>query len=136
MSLKAKRTDPATGNETLVEAPELFGEPEVPAVPQMNLELQQSGARLLVESILREYTSDQQDIQWEILQAFFELYRGGAKFGDFLSLFDLAWSDAESQCGLEMNDIGNTYFVQRGQLSERQLFDVRLQVDGDLSKYR
>eukprot|EP00959_Pyramimonas_sp_CCMP1952_P087347 1827397-Pyramimonas_sp.AAC.1 len=35
-----------------------------------------------------------------------------------------------------MNDIGKTYFLLRGaQLSERQHFDLRLRVDGYLSRY-
>ena len=36
-----------------------------------------------------------------------------------------------------MNDIGKSFFLLRGaQLSEKQHFDIRLRVDGDLSRYQ
>ena len=58
------------------------------------------------------------------------------KFGDFLSLQDLALTDAVTQCGLDMGPVGKTYFLLRGaQVTEPQLFDIRLRVDGDLPRY-
>ena len=87
MSLKQERFDPATGQSRVVEAPELFAEAEVEAIlnPQTGaviMAAQDSGAKILVTAILREFTSDRQDLQWEVLTAFFELYRGNASFSD------------------------------------------------------
>ena len=58
--------------------------------------------------ILEEYTTDRQDLLWEVFTTCFELFRGNRKFGDFLALDALALSDTESQRGQQMNDIGNT----------------------------
>jgi hypothetical protein len=129
MSLKRVRTDPNTGIERMVEAPELFAEPAIPgfALNGVDYPAQPPGSQVLVEAILREYTTNAQDLQWEVLSSFFELYRGQSKFADYVSLFDLALSDAETQCGLQMNAIAKTYFFLKGaQLTEKQHFDLRL----------
>ena len=35
-----------------------------------------------------------------------------------------------------MNDVGRTYFLMKGaQLSDRQAFDLRVRVDGNMSRY-
>ena len=55
---------------------------------------------------------------------------------DFVAMHDLALSDAEQQCGLALNAIGKSYVLLRGaQLPDRQHFDLRLRVDGDLARY-
>eukprot|EP00959_Pyramimonas_sp_CCMP1952_P224267 4689431-Pyramimonas_sp.AAC.1 len=80
-----------------MKAPELFAEPA--AAEGQGVLAQESGAKFLVRRILEEYTTDRQDLQWEVLTALFGIFRGNIKFGDFLSLYDMALSDAEAQCG-------------------------------------
>ncbi len=64
-------------------------------------------------------------MQLETLESYFELYRGSSSMEDYLTLHDLAWSDATEQCGLSMNDVGRSFFLLKGaQLSDRQSFDL------------
>ena len=52
-------------------------------------------------------------------------------------MFDIPATDTHNLCGLQLNDVGQSYFLLRGaQLSDRQLFDLRLRVDGDLGRYQ
>ena len=92
MSLKETRYD-EYGNAGVIEAPELFAEPENAQIVNPNngqilVPAQLSGARYLVTKILAEYTADKQDLSWEVLTALFELFRGSQAFGDCLALFD------------------------------------------------
>ena len=71
------------------------------------------------------------------LHSFVDLYRGNQSMEDFQSVHDLAWTDAREQGGFDMDDVGKTFFLLRSaQLSGRQLFVIRMRVDGDLSRYR
>eukprot|EP00959_Pyramimonas_sp_CCMP1952_P377097 7898561-Pyramimonas_sp.AAC.1 len=88
MSLRQQRYDIMTGQMGFVEAPGLFAEPATEAVhigPHA-VPAQESGARFLISKILEEYTTDRQDLQWEVLTAFFDFYCGNSKFGNYLAL--------------------------------------------------
>ena len=64
-----------------------------------------------------------------------ELFHGHNAIEDFQAIFDMTWTDAMEQGGLLMNDVGKSFFLLRSaQLTERQLFDFRMRIDGDLSR--
>ena len=43
-------------------------------------------------------------------KAFFEMYRGNGTIEDYLAMFDLAATDTHNLCGLQLNDVGQSYF--------------------------
>ena len=47
---------------------------------------------------------------------------------------ELAHADATEQCGLQMNSIGQSYFLLEGSnLTDKQRFDIRMRCDGSLA---
>eukprot|EP00959_Pyramimonas_sp_CCMP1952_P417269 8742429-Pyramimonas_sp.AAC.1 len=64
MSLRAQRWSLVTGQQIMIEAPELFAEPANDA-QQVGINMipeQMSGAKFLIQRILEEYTTDRQDL--------------------------------------------------------------------------
>ena len=56
---------------------------------------------------------------------------------DYLNMHDLTLSDTMQLTGLQLHDVGRSYFLLRGaQLSYQQHFDLRLRVNGDLTQYQ
>ena len=71
------------------------------------------------------------------MENFFDLSRGNSSYDEYQAMFDLAWMDVSEQANLQMNDVGKAFWLLRGAgLTDRQLFDLRLRVDGDMSKYQ
>ena len=114
MGMGALRLDMNTAAQRMIEAPELFAEPAheawtSPGGREFPAEI--GGAQLLVRGLRDEFGGDNQDLQWSTLESFFELFRGQASMEDYCSLHDLAYTDYNGLCNLQMNDIGRSYFL-------------------------
>ena len=141
MCLKEERLCPQTGTVRMMEAPDIFSELEYPDWQDPATGVvhpgKPNGSTFLCQAIMAEFSGNAQDLQWQTLAAFIDLYRSNSSFEDFIQLHDLAWIDDQQQGGIAMNEVGRSFFLLRAaQLTERQLFDVRMRVNGDLSKYK
>ena len=135
MQLSQTRLNMTTGALELMPAPELFAEaacdewthPQDGTVfPAMG-----SGASFLIESLKQEFSGNEQDLQWQALNAVLELFREHSAIADNHAVLDLTWTG-----GLYMNDVGRSFFLLRSaQLTERQLNYIIACIDGDLSRY-
>ena len=146
MQLSQMRLNKITGALELSKAPELFAEvaynewihPQDGTVfPTMT-----SGVSFLIESLKKEFSNDEQDrqqefsdnekdLQWQALNAVLELFREHSAIEDYHAVLDLTWTG-----GLYMNDVGRSFFLLRSaQLTERQLNDILVCIDGVLSRY-
>ena len=68
------------------------------------------------------------------LDNFFRLSQGNSSFEDYVTNHELALADATEQCGLQMNSIGQSYFLLEGSnLTDKQRFDIRMRCDGKLA---
>ena len=110
MQLSQVRLNMTTGALETIPAPELFAEVaydewthpiEGTVFPAM-----ESGASFLTESIKQESSGNEQDLQWQALNAVLELFGGSSAIEDFQAAFDMTWTDAAQQGGLRMNEIG------------------------------
>ena len=140
MQLTWSRLDRATLTQVVHVAPKLFALPAEDAVfdPVTGVQIspsELSGAQYLVSKLQSEFSPSAQDLQWQSMISFFDMYRGSQTYEEYQAMHDLAWQDVVSQSNLQMNEVGRTFFLLRGaQLTERQLFDLRLRVDGDLAR--
>ena len=130
----------ATGVRQVFAAPELFAEPAhaewTDPVTGVVHAAELGGVQFLVRSLMEHFGGNQQDISWQSLVAFFEHQRGTMSMEDYLSLQEMAFADAQELSRLELGPVGRSYFMLRGaNLTERQDFDVRLRVNGDLTQY-
>ena len=135
MQLQDTRLDMNTGILTLMVAPEIFAEPaHAPwAGGGVQVGAEVSGATFLCQQLAQRFQAEDQDLQWSALESYFELFRGNASLESFLDLHDLTLTDCMQSTGLQMNDIGRSYFLLRGaQLTNQQHWDLRLRINGDL----
>ena len=109
LSLRATRSDPATGDEYGYVAPELFTAPQVAAynhpVSGLLVDAQPSGAQYLIVRLTAEYFLNNQDLQWSILEDFVDLARGNSSYDECQAMFDLSWQDVCDSSGLTVNDV-------------------------------
>ena len=140
MLLTYSRLDRINNVYNIIPAPELFALEREEAVVDANtgqilVPVELSGAQYLVAALEKEFSPSAQDLQWQTMLSFFDMYRGGQTYEEYQAMHDLAWQDLVSQSGITMNEVGRTFFLLRGaQLTDKQLFDLRLRVDGDLSR--
>ena len=114
MNLSADRLDMASGTIVHMRAPEIFAEPEHAAWVGgggLQVPAEVSGSTFLCTSLAQRFQQEDQDLQWSALESFFELFRGNASLEDFLAMHDLTLVDTMQSTGLQMNDIGKSYFL-------------------------
>ena len=101
----------------------------VPALP--------SGAKLLIDRLTEVYFLDEQDMAWTCLDKFFSFSQGSRDFAAYLLEWDRLLDDARTYGGLQLNEVGqNWLFFSRSNLADKQLADLRLKVNGDLTRFR
>ena len=97
-----------------------------------------AGARVLVNRLLELFFLDDQDLAWTSLDKFFTFQRpSDMDFSTYVIEWDRLLAEAEQHGGLHLGDTGKCWiFWSRSNLPERVLSDLRLKVNGDLSRYR
>ena len=81
---------------------------------------------------------DDQDLAWTSLDKFFSFQRPyDMDFVTYVVEWDRRFEEAEQHGGLQIGDTGKCWlFFSRSNLPERTLADLRLKVNGDLTRYR
>ena len=110
-----------------------------PAVPaqfdQMANVLQpaiRSGAAELIHRIEQRYGLDQQDRVVSSLDGFFDFRRGPISRQEDLNEFEVRWNDAETQAGLQINNVGKNHLpLKYSGISETKPDEIRLHMNGD-----
>ena len=98
---------------------------------------QQSGAWHLLARLRHLFALDDQDIAWTTLDKFFGYTQGNTDFQLYVVEFDRFYQDAEVNAVLEMNEVARCcFFWSKSNLSVKDLSDLRLKVDGDMSRWR
>ena len=97
-----------------------------------------SGIKSLLDKLLELYYLDDQDLAWTSLCKFFQFERRyDMDFGTYVIEWDRLFNDAEAHSGLSINDQGKCWlFWSRANMPDRVLADLRLKVNGDLSRFR
>ncbi len=97
-----------------------------------------SGAKVLLDRLMELFFLDDQDLAWTSLDRFFQFTRPhDMDFANYVVEWDRLFQEAEHHGGLVLGDTGKCWlFWSRSNLPERQLADLRLKVNGDLSRYR
>lgn len=98
---------------------------------------QPAGAMLLLQMLVREFSLQDQDKAWISLERFFEHTGRGDDFFEYDQQFESRYADAVSHGGLAMNDAGLAYlYWSKSGVNEKLIADLRLKVDGDLTRFR
>ena len=98
---------------------------------------QPSGARQLVNALQTQYALEDQDRQWISLEDFFELQGNGNDFFEYDQLFESRYSQAQRYAALQIGDVGLAYlFWSKSGVDDKLIADLRLKVNGDLTRYR
>jgi len=97
----------------------------------------QSGAQQLILSLARAYYLDDQDVAWTSLDKFFNCRQGEHQdFSTYVLEWQRMFDEAADNAHLTLSDVGKTYlFFSKSNLSESQIADLRLKVNGDLSRF-
>ena len=96
-----------------------------------------AGSRVLLEKLLELYFLDDQDLAWSSLDKFFCYSRPhSTDFPSYVQEWERLYEDAVRFGGLNVNDIGKCWlFFSRSGLPDRQLQDLRLKVNGDMTRF-
>lgn len=96
-----------------------------------------NGGRVLIEAITVEYGVHDKDQAVASLDSYFKLTRANGTLESYITMSELTFEEARAQAGLELNAVGRSYFLLRGaNISDRQIFDFKLRIDGDSSRYQ
>ena len=101
----------------------------VPAYP--------SGSKLLLDRLLSLHYLDAQDKSWVTLDQFFRFSRPSSmSFVDYVQEWDRLFEDAQLYGGLTISAVGKTWlFFSHAGLTDKELADLKLKVDGDLTRF-
>ena len=96
MQLTFSRLDRINGVYNIISAPELFALPAEDAVidPLSGAQLfaaELSGSQHLVRRLEQEFSPSAQDLQWQSMFTFFDMYRGNQAYEEYQALHDLEW---------------------------------------------
>ena len=124
MQLTWSRLDRATLTQVVHVAPELLALPAEDAVfdPITGVQIspsELSGAQYLVSKLQSGFSPSAQDLQWQAMISFFDMYRDSQTYDEYQAMRDLAWHDVVSQSNFQMNEVGRTFFLLRGAQSLR-----------------
>ncbi len=96
-----------------------------------------SGAKVLIDKLLSLNHLDDQDRAWVSLDQFLGFRRpSGMTFIEYLTEWDRLYEDATLYANLGMNDIGKCFlFFSQSNIDSKDLDDLRMKVNGDLSRF-
>ena len=101
-------------------------------------EAQTSGIEELLTIFMHQYYIDEQDQAWTSLDKFFGFERRpGMDFQSYLTQWEAKFSEAENDASLAMNEVAKCWlFWSRAGLNSRQLNDLRMKVNGDMTRWK
>lgn len=97
-----------------------------------------SGCKCLIDKLTQVFGFDDQDEAWMALDKFFLCIRKyNQGFSSFVTEWERYLGEAEIRAGLYLNEVAKCWlFFSRAGLTEKQMSDLKLKVDGDLSRFR
>ena len=96
-----------------------------------------AGASVLFSALQSEMGTHEQDMQIASLEAFFNHQRTtGQSLLDYMTMRRAVYDGAEATAGLVLNPVAKSFLLLRSSgISEKQKYDFRLQISGDLSRF-
>ena len=95
-----------------------------------------SGMQALCAKLKEIYGLRDQDQTMVSVDAFFEFKRSKQSLSEYASEFELRYEEASDRSGLSLNKIALSYlFLRNSGIPDRIQDDLRMQVQGDLSRY-
>ena len=95
-----------------------------------------SGVHQLLAQMDVAYAVHDQDATTMSLDVFFDQHCGNLPLQLFLTQFDLKYQDANQRAGLAINDVGLSHLMLSASgISEKTIDDVKLQMQGDMSRF-
>ena len=140
LRMSANRLDVTTGERRLMSGDELLAQPRHDDYTHGDGTFharESAGAQHLLEGLEIEYGLDAEDRTIAALGSFFNSRRGNQSMEQYISMHELAFDEAVTDAGLQMNAVGRSWFLMQGSgLSDAQLNDFKLRIDGDLTRYQ
>ena len=97
----------------------------------------EAGCRHLMVRLRELYRLDDQDEAWVTLDKFFSFSQGTLDFQQYMVEFERHFLESQTKAGLALNEVAKCWlFWSKSNLSDRSLADLRLKVDGDLTRWQ
>ena len=95
-----------------------------------------SGVQALCNALRDAFGQSDQDMVSRSLEAFFEFRRGKMSLQEYSVEWDLRYDEAETRSNLQLNDVAKFYlFFKQSGLPSKFIEDVKLQIQGDLTRF-
>ena len=109
-------------------------DPHTGAVIQQHIP---SGVQTLMNQLRATFGQQDQDLATQSLEKAFSLTRGKMSLPEYAAEFDNRMDEAADRAGLQVNDVGRFYlFFKNSGLSNRDIDSIKLQVNGDYTRYQ
>ena len=96
-----------------------------------------SGVQTLMNQLRATFGQQDQDLATQSLEKAFSLTRGKMSLPEYAAEFDNRMDEAADRAGLQVNDVGRFYlFFKNSGLSNRDIDSIKLQVNGDYTRYQ
>ena len=95
-----------------------------------------SGVQFLTSALRNAFGQQDQDLATQSLERFFSLQRGRLSLQEYSVEYDARFDEASDRAGLQMNEVARFFLFFRGSgLSTKQIDDLKLQVQGDYTRF-
>ena len=95
-----------------------------------------SGVQFLTSALRAAFGQQDQDLATQSLERFFSLQRGRLSLQEYSVEYDARFDEASDRAGLQMNEVARFFLFFRGSgLSMKQIDDLKLQVQGDYTRF-
>jgi len=143
MRLKAHRLDLVNGGEREMSGDELLSQPSheewTDPITGSVYPAEVAGATVLINALsdpASGYGTHIQDQSIQSLETFFTFERGNLSTHDYMQMWNMCFQDAEEHGGLQLNNVGKSFLLLwKSGLSVKEIYDYRMQVGGDLSRF-
>ena len=96
-----------------------------------------SGVQALATALRDAFGQSDQELTTSSLEAFFGLKRGRLSLQEYAAEWELRYEEAQTRAGLDVNDVAKTFlFFQNSGLPNKFIEDVKLQIQGDMSRFQ
>ena len=95
-----------------------------------------SGVQALCNALRDAFGQSDQDMVSRSLESFFEFRRGKMSLQEYSVEWDLRYDEAETRSNLQLNEVAKFYlFFKHSGLPSKFIEDVKLQIQGDLTRF-
>ena len=95
-----------------------------------------SGVQALANALRETFGQSDQELATHSLEQFFLFKRGKLSMHEYASEWELRYESAQRHSGLEINDVAKSFlFFQSSGLPNKFIEDVKIQIQGDMSRF-